>query len=561
MIYTRFMKKELISYVLVLIVSLFLTADLFLHPGRSITFDGHVHITTIAQFYNALRDGEFPVTWANGFANYGLPIPLVAHQTTSYLGALLQFFTHNPVLAYNIVILIGVFLSSSLFYRFLRYYFSQEVALVSATLFHFAPYRITNIYVRGAIPEVFGAVFLPVVLIGLYQFLHEKKRLGLLLIILGTTMLALTHPMMLILSSVVILPFALSLLWPLQKHILDSVKIGLAGVLGLSIAGYYLLPLLVEIKYFSYGTTANHFRGQAGSLQFPSSFFESWSYFDVGHPGPRENTLTIGTIETVILLIGITVLIWLISKKKLKKIDWPVLSWIMSGLLALFLMSKASLFLYEHISVLSNIQYQWRNLSGMMYVAPFVLGWLLTKINKPFVGIILILVIGCMRIPQSYGKNYMVYDLSHYDVTKANLHTNNMNTLWMGDSRDYPTRTEQVSVIEGTANIENLVVKNAKRQFSIQSENPVRMADYTFYFPGWKVLVDGQPVEIQFQDPAYRGMITYHIPAGNHQVLVEFGQTKIRVFGYLLTLVGLTATILFMLFSDKTERIFLKRKS
>ena len=57
-------EKNWLSYGVILIVSFFLVADLFFHPGRSITFDGHIHITTIAQFHNALKDGEFPVRWS-----------------------------------------------------------------------------------------------------------------------------------------------------------------------------------------------------------------------------------------------------------------------------------------------------------------------------------------------------------------------------------------------------------------------------------------------------------------------------------------------------------------
>lgn len=557
MVYTRFMReKGWMSYVVILIVSLFLVADLFLHPGRSITFDGQVHITTIAQFYNALKDGEFPARWANGFATYGLPIPLVAHQTTSYLGAFFLFFTHNAVTAYNLVIFAGVFLSSAFFYKFLRYYFSSEITLVATLLFHFAPYRITNIYIRGAVPELFGTVFLPVVLIGLYQSIHLKLKTGYLWIILGTALLALTHPMMLVLSSVVVFPYGLYLLWSLPKNWKTIVNLLVSAILGIAIAGYYLLPLAVEIKYFAYGTTKDHFRPQGGFLKIPDFFVDGWTYFGNGHPGPRSNTLTVGSVETLILLAGIGMFIFSVYKRKFKSSDdRNMIPWVLSAVLCIFLMTTFSTPIYQHIFLFNNVQYPWRNLAPLMFVPPIILAWLLSKIDTRWIGILIVTLVILIRIPQSYGKNFMVYDLKQYDYLTANLHTNNMNTLWMGYSRDYPVRTQQVKIIEGVGTISNESIKNADRRFSVHSDQSIRLVDYTFYFPGWQVYVDGTPTLIQFQDPEFRGMITYQVPAGDHTIHVKFERTKIRVLGDGVTVIGILLTGVWMFLLHRYQKI------
>lgn len=151
-----------------LIIALLFVADIFFHPGRSVTYDGHVHITSIAQFYLAIKDGDFPVSWTNGFASFGYPLGLVAHQLPIYLGAFFQFFTQNPVLAYNSVAFIGVWLTLIFWYKFLRYYYSELISLTATILLALAPYRIVNLYARGALPELFASVFIPITLIGLF---------------------------------------------------------------------------------------------------------------------------------------------------------------------------------------------------------------------------------------------------------------------------------------------------------------------------------------------------------------------------------------------------------
>ena len=57
----------------------------------------------------------------------------------------------------------------------------------------------------------------------------------------------------------------------------------------------------------------------------------------------------------------------------------------------------------------------------------------------------------------------------------------------------------------------------------------VNIVDNTFYFPGWHVVVDKQEVPIEFQNEAYRGLITFKIPPGIHQVEIKFTDTKLRL--------------------------------
>ena len=166
--------SDLLNYCLIFIISLILVLDLFINKGTPATFDGPTHLINIALFYDSIIRGQFHVTWTDGFANYGMPLGLMAQQTTSYLGAFFNLIVGNVVLSYNLVLLVGSFLSTLFFYKFLRLYFSPKSSLLGAILFNFTPYRIINIYIRGAIPEYFASVFLPLILILIYYFFPKK---------------------------------------------------------------------------------------------------------------------------------------------------------------------------------------------------------------------------------------------------------------------------------------------------------------------------------------------------------------------------------------------------
>ena len=200
-----------------LFLSFLLTFDLFASSGRPITYDGAIHMTNIANFSQALSQGQWPVVWANDFANFGLPTPLFVQQTSSYLGAWINFFTHDVVLSFNILCLLSLFLSATFFYFWLLIYFPRPIAALSATLLMVAPYRLLNLYSRGALPELFASIFVPLVAIGLY-FLLKKRRycLGFLLSSLSLAALLLSHPMMSVVYAFILGFYALFLLIQVQ---------------------------------------------------------------------------------------------------------------------------------------------------------------------------------------------------------------------------------------------------------------------------------------------------------------------------------------------------------
>ena len=131
-----------------------------------------------------------------------------------------------------------------------------------------------------------------------------------------------------------------------------------------------------------------------------------------------------------------------------------------------------------------------------------------------------------------------------------------MNTIWIGKTEDYPTRTTQGKIIEGKGQITSEVIKNSERQYSVDASTSVKMLDYTFYFPGWTVYIDGQKTTIEFQDPKYRGIITYNVPSGKHTILVKFEDTKIRLLGKVLTLIFSGVFILLFIFRKRLFKLF-----
>jgi len=514
-------------------------------------------MTTMAQFSQALKEGEFPVSWSNNFANYGLPLPLFAHQLPAYLGALLIIAGFSVTTSYNILMFLGVLVGNLLYFYFLRRYFTSIHSLFATVIMNFFPYRIINVYIRGGLPEILASAIFPLLLISIYKINVERRVSGLFLLALSVLLLSLCHPMMLIIYSFPSLLYYLSTINKknFSKKLIITILFAFVGV-GISL--YYLMPLMMEMKYFYHGLDKapiklSHFLGINNFIN------PNWYYY-LTHPGPRGNFIKLGLYETSLIVSSIVAITFLIIKNSIKlttflKNNLVFAGFFLSTLIAILLVLPVMAPIFS-LPILRSLQYPWRFLSVIQFTLPFIILYLFKlclkkHLNAYLFGLVLLILI--FRVPQLYGKNFVNNVESSYFFTQTNLHSSSLNTIWSGNTEDYPKKTTQLEVIEGKGIISNELLKNSSRRFSVISETDLRIVDYTFYFPGWNVKSNGQPVEIEFQDPEYRGLITYRLPKGEHLVEVVYRPTKIRLISRVISLISVFALIVLSVIGYKTS--------
>ena len=547
-------RLDLVYLIITGLLSFLLLFDLFITSGHSAYMDGRAHLTTIAQFYESMKQGVWWVRWTDGFANYGMPLPLFAHQTIGYLGGILSFvFGGDIVLVYKLMFVVGGIISSMLFYLFLRIYFKPLSSFVGTFFFNFAPYRILNLYIREALPEFFASVFFPLILLATYFFVKKKKKWAVPLLVLFFAVIALSHPMMLIVGGILFGGYLLFLLVDEKKRVKTVLMYGMVLLWGLMISAYFVLPLKLENKYFYYGQTTNHLTpGQyLSSVNYLSP---KWHYFYERDIVNRGHFVKGGLPETIVLSVGVLYLISRLArdKKKFKPeiVDYATLT----GVVLVYMTTRYSGFLYENIDLLSNIQFPWRMLSSYVYVPPIILAYFVNKLRNPRLVVVgVMILIAVLRFPQSYSKNNTLHNIDRYYFTTMNLHSVLMNTVWTGETADYPVHDKKVGIIEGEGVIKSYNVKNGFREYQIEADTPLRLADYTFYFPGWNVYVDGVSTPMEFQDPNYRGVITYKIPAGNHHVVLKFEETRIRQYSIIISILALFSFIVWIVMRQRSK--------
>lgn len=534
---------------------------------KAAMLDANAHILTISQFYKALSDGEFPVMWADKFANYGLPLGTIAHQVPNYLGGLLTFITHNPLISYYLLILIALIGSAIGVYLLLILLVSSEAALIATTIYTFATYRITNIYVRGAMPELFMTIWIPYVLITLIKIRRDHHPNTYVLLTFLCALLILSHPMSLILYIPFIFVLSIGILKERRARIWG---VGISLIAAVALSAYYLLPLKLESKYLYMGANSNLLvYDQSVDWTAVSNPSLKYSCPELNYIFWRCADISFGLFELILAtalgVYGVALLFF--STRSLRgsirfvnclKIHFLsniakrifMLS-LCCACVAFLLSSSLTEYLYVHISLLGNIQIPSRFLSVYYFFFAIIIAFLYDSVSrKKFTSLVIVCLLSILLVtlqfPQIYGKNYTHIPLGNFFFSRENYHGLMVQPKWTIDSTTYPVVPEKARIVAGNGTILKRSLRNATRTYTVRADSPVLISDSTFYFPGWAVYVDGNPTTIEFQDNAFRGVVTFSVPIGTHEVRVVYEDTKVRKVGKLISFFTF-AVLLFVL--------------
>jgi hypothetical protein len=78
----------------------------------------------------------------------------------------------------------------------------------------------------------------------------------------------------------------------------------------------------------------------------------------------------------------------------------------------------------------------------------------------------------------------------------------------------------------------------------VRSPEGTALRFYTYYFPGWRVYLDGERLpDSALRPEGVHGLLTVDVPAGEHHVLLRWGDTPLRLIGKALTLLCLALAV------------------
>jgi hypothetical protein len=496
----------------------------------------------LVEYSKCLRDGQIPCRMAlDAGLGYGEPV--------------FNFYSHVPFFFGALLVQLGVSAISSLKFLFAfsligsgigMFFLSKSVwknnasALISAVLYVYAPYRAVNVWVRGALPESFAFICIPLILYTFEKYLLTKNTRWLLGFCGTVCLLILTHNLSILLFGPMIFVFILFRLYQL-KSLKLLIPLVLAFVLSLLLSAFYLLPVIFESHFVNLQTTVEgYFNFRAHFVTLSQLFLSRfWGYGGSTWGDQDGLSLSIGLVQWIVGCLVITVSLWNIFRKEAhKKISMLAVFLVFLSLLFLLLTHNKSAFLWEYFSpVMQYIQFPWRFLGVSLFLLSLSAGYLgsITQYKNVLSAAIIIFAI------------ILNYSFFREDLW---IHTTDREMqsgeTWIEESRasigDYWPKYGPIPTLHASQAfpiIQSSKETSNSREYEILVKEESMNELPTIYFPGIVAYDNDSIVPVE---PSTNGFAQILLSTGIHYVSFIYKNTNIRTIGNAISLFSLIST-------------------
>jgi 6-pyruvoyl-tetrahydropterin synthase-like protein len=507
----------------------------FFFRGTPSGHDVEFHLYSWLEVLSQWKQGIFYPRWA-ALAHYGYGEPrFIFYPPASWtLGAGLSAI-FPWVLVSEIYIWLALVAAGASMFLLARQWLDRRDATFAAVLYAVNPYHLVIIYWRSAFAELLAASLLPLLVLLLLRR-EEKRGTVLLALILGASWVVNAPAALMIHYSMVLLIVVIAWQRRSARILLTS---SAAVVLGGALAAFYLFPAIYEQRWVEIAQAVSEGARPADNFLFVHT--------------PDADHDTFNRLISWIAVIEITLTIaaaWAARRRSRNRELWDALA-IWAGV-CIALMMALSNPLWSALPKLRFMQFPWR--------------WMLC-LGIPFTFFI---VAGVRRLPTRVAiciaTLCMVGFVGHHFQppwwdTRAELRQmrDNMATGagYEGTDEYAPAGADPSSVdkaarrvtVDGSAHATIRVSEWSaeNKGFTAEMSAPDNLALHLFYYPAWRLEVNGQVVQASARDGT--GQMLVPVEAGVNQVRINFVRTWDRRLGGWISLL----VVILMLASTQYE--------
>jgi len=463
-------KGNIRSTLILLICSAFICLPL-LSKKIDITYDdGIQHLARLMGTYQSiLEEQSFSVIMSNFCNNFGYSWNLFYSPFTAYLPLIFKLFGVSFIGCIKLFMFTCVFLSSITMYYFVKEVTkNKKIALIAAIFYIFAPYRLTDMYLRNALAELTSFVFIPMVFHGLYGVLKEKSKREYLLIF-GSICLILTHTVIAMYTAILCFIYLLTQFKKLKnKNIIRKILISLLFIV--LITSFFHMPLLehklsADYEVFKEGRMERKDVLIALKLKIYELFIT---------PTTNIRIYEVGIISIVLLLFTPLV----IKKLKIKYENTDFYKFYKFSIIAsiVLLIMTLNIFPFEHLpSTLKMLQFTFRLLEFTSFFLAFVVAVNFEKLIKNIKYKDIIIVAILLMILTSLFSSHLIFkdNIDESKLWPAVRVTENTGRVHAGcasfeylpskafENRSYiESREDKLIILNGNAQIEDEIKEN-----------------------------------------------------------------------------------------------------
>ncbi len=522
--------------------------------------DGYLHLFRVFEFDRVLREGVVYPRWAPDLAyGYGYPIfnfyPPLAYYLTETLHLFGLSIPAAVQAAFAVIVCVGL---AGAYHLGVEVYGDgetekqardrQHAGLLTACGYVFFPYFLLDLYVRGAIAESLAAAILPFLMWSFRRVLKGPRLAELLLAAIFSASLVLSHNLTALFSAPLL---SLYVAWewihlPSGRRVKGLLALSGAVLLGAALAAVYWVPLIAEMPLVNVSREAKQL---AIIVQYSILGLKDVLQLSIPYQY-HEAPFPLGLIPTSLAAIS---LLWALVSRRVPARRLVIFFGILA-VLATLLLTEVTLGIWLSIPVMMTLQFPWR-LSVLIGLCAAVLigilpgaaaqrraklGPLPTRLVCSAGIAVLLIWAGLANLaPQrlDYPRGEITLgQLARFEVNSRNIGLGTMDEYLPLTVKFLPRQLESKFDVPATPDIELEQYGTAQRAMTVNASAQVALSLHSFYFPDWRVTIDGQPATAA--PSTAMGLLTVDVPAGEHRIVFESVDTVPRQIGWLLSGLG-----------------------
>ncbi len=552
---TSIVKRQLSILLLFILLAGLPTLQLKQMAGH----DALEYLPRTIEFYRGLSEGQILPRWAPDLSSgYGQPFFIFNPPLIYYLASAWHTLGFSVVAALNLACLTLLAVAGTGMYLYAREFFDRAGGLAAGVAYVFAPFTLTNLYVRQALADYTAMAFIPWALWGLYRWVgsgQQGKARHLAVAAAATALILLSSNPVALIAVPALALYAAFLAWRAKSWRVLGRGVWAIG-LGLGLAAFFWVPALAERHWVQthhllsgYLNYRNHF------VYLHQLVYSPWGY-GLSLPGPEDGmSFGLGAVHLA-LLVAAGLLAWRQGNRLRRAGSGWDHFWFFLGLLGLtvFLVTDNSLWLWDALPLLQYLEFPWRILVLAAVAMAFICGVPFLAVQEPrhrrwLLGAVLA---GLLLTGMVHAKPEGYYNTTDAEFAPAAIAgkglevttTGEYEPRWVTQRPPTPAPPDRLLLLSGQVRVLKSHLTGTRYEWLLEANGSAQLRVATFYYPGWRLAVDGQTRPVTTQNPY--GLMDLALESGVHEVVLTFGLTPLRSWamalsGVALLLLGLTA--------------------
>ena len=558
-------------FLTLIIVDLILVSFMYVGPGNLIkTHDGNYHLYRFATSISAFDDGQkFLQLDTDQLQGFGQAPNLFYGPMLSWLVLVVFKITSNLQISLMFLMLVATIATTfGAYYASKKIFKSEKAGFFTALFFTLEPFHVGELLTRGSFSEYLAFVFIPFIILAIYQIIFESKTdfKRIFMLAFSAFGIIMNHNLTAVLIAAMA---ALFVVFNIRKvfskpKILFSLI--LAGILAVGFSAIFILPFLEVREVGIYNIFNPDFQKWFyvnGSQVTPA---DAWLPTNMFRPPAGHASVVFG-LSPVLLVLTIG---FLVFRKDIKNENYRRFSMMSIIISAIFVLFSTRIFAF--IPAVQNfhsmLHFSQRMLIIQSVLLPFVAGYFIGEKLKNKREIMITAAIasisyihittsaiepGKVSLPMNVGVDYNLVDgisiaMGEYQPIFPKVE--NVKDI-SATAAGYVKKTisekgRKADVISGSAKISGFEKKGSRMRLVVsENKNGAEIELPMFYYPGFKAVLNGKLVKTSYSNK--NRMVSVKLNPGQNGALeVYYGISPATKIGSIVSGLSFLACGLFM---------------